>query len=90
LEEAALKIICTEQPEVAWKLLESLLPNQHLTTSGTHKPSDVGQLIYTMHPTAAYDLAQIGLNNDQIEVYLSMLWKLAKVNGDSYPPKMRA
>jgi formate dehydrogenase maturation protein FdhE len=51
---------------------------------------DVGQLIYTMHPTAAYDLAQIGLNNDQIEVYLSMLWKLAKVNGDSYPPKMRA
>jgi hypothetical protein len=34
---------------------------------------DVGQLIYTMHPTAAYDPAQIGLNNDQIEVYLSML-----------------
>jgi hypothetical protein len=34
---------------------------------------DVGQLIYTMHPTAAYDLAQIDLNNDQIEVYLSML-----------------
>jgi hypothetical protein len=73
-------------------LLESLLPNQHLTTSGTHKPNlktdaylgelgflepvdslflplevenhspmttqlseicDVGQLIYTMHPTAA-------------------------------------
>jgi hypothetical protein len=24
--QAALKIICTEQPEVAWKLLESLLP----------------------------------------------------------------
>jgi hypothetical protein len=31
--QAALKIICTEQPEVAWKLLESLLPNQHLTTT---------------------------------------------------------
>lgn len=37
--QAALKIICAEQPEVAWKLLESLLPNQHSTTSGTHKPS---------------------------------------------------
>lgn len=37
--QAALKTICAEQPEVAWKLLESLLLNQHLTTSGTHKPS---------------------------------------------------
>lgn len=37
--QTALMIICTEQPEVAWKLLESLLPNQYSTTSGTHKPS---------------------------------------------------
>lgn len=36
--QAALKTICAEQPEVAWRLLESLLPNQHSTTSGTHKP----------------------------------------------------
>ncbi|MEY8198390.1 MAG: hypothetical protein RPS47_04055 [Colwellia sp.] len=36
--QAALKTICAEQPEVAWKLLENLLPNQHSTTSGTHKP----------------------------------------------------
>lgn len=36
--QAALKTICTEQPVVGWKLLESLLPNQHLTTSGIHKP----------------------------------------------------
>ena len=36
--QAALKTICVEQPEVAWKLLESLLPNQRSTTSGTHKP----------------------------------------------------
>ncbi|HIF9060190.1 TPA: hypothetical protein ACX6MH_000337 [Photobacterium damselae] len=36
--QAALKTICNEQPEVAWKLLESLLPNQHTTTMGTHKP----------------------------------------------------
>jgi hypothetical protein len=28
-----------EKPEEAWKLLESLLPNQHSTTFGTHKPS---------------------------------------------------
>jgi len=37
--QAALKTICIEQPEVAWTLLESLLPNQRSTTSGTHKPS---------------------------------------------------
>jgi len=37
--QAALKTICAEQPAEAWKLLESLLPNQHSTTSGTHKPS---------------------------------------------------
>jgi hypothetical protein len=37
--QAALKTICKEQPEVAWKLLESLLPNKHSTTSGTHQPS---------------------------------------------------
>ena len=36
--QAALNSICAEQPEVAWKLLESLLPNQHTLTSGTHKP----------------------------------------------------
>ena len=37
--QAALKTICAEQPEVGWKLLESLLPNQRTTTSGTHKPN---------------------------------------------------
>ncbi len=37
--QAVLKTICVEQPKVAWRLLESLLPNQHTTTSGTHKPS---------------------------------------------------
>ncbi|AVI65858.1 hypothetical protein CKQ84_08155 [Shewanella sp. WE21] len=36
--QVALRTICAEQPEVAWKLLESLLPSQHSTTSGTHKP----------------------------------------------------
>lgn len=36
--KAVLKTIRAEQPEVAWKLLQSLLPNQHSTTSGTHKP----------------------------------------------------
>lgn len=36
--QVALRTICAEQPEVAWKLLESLLPSKHSTTSGTHKP----------------------------------------------------
>lgn len=37
--QATLKTICVEQPEVAWKLLESLLPGQQSSSSGTHKPS---------------------------------------------------
>jgi hypothetical protein len=37
--QVALKTICAEQPEVAWKFLESLLPGQHLSTTGTHKPN---------------------------------------------------
>lgn len=36
--QVALKTICAEQPDVGWKLLESLLPSQHSTTTGTHKP----------------------------------------------------
>jgi len=36
--QAALKTICVEQPEVAWNLLLSLLPNKQRTTSGTHNP----------------------------------------------------
>lgn len=36
--QAALKTICAEQPEVGWKLLKSLLPNQHSMTFGTYKP----------------------------------------------------
>jgi len=37
--QAAIKTICVEQPEVGWKLLESLLPGQRSMTSGTHKPN---------------------------------------------------
>jgi len=37
--QIALNIVCAEQPEVAWELLESLLPSQHSTTSGTHQPN---------------------------------------------------
>lgn len=36
--QAAIRTICIEQPEVGWKLLESLLPNQLTTTSGSYKP----------------------------------------------------
>jgi len=36
--QVALRTVCSEQPEVGWKLLESLLPNQHTMTSGTYKP----------------------------------------------------
>jgi hypothetical protein len=70
-----------DQPEFDAALLPALLDKPNHKLAENHSPMttqlseicDVGQLIYTMHPTAAYDLAQIDLNNDQIEVYLSML-----------------
>ena len=36
---AALQTLRNEVPEVAWKLLLSLLPNQHQVSFGSHKPS---------------------------------------------------
>ena len=36
--KAALKTLQKEVPAVAWKLLLTLLPNQHQTSTGTHKP----------------------------------------------------
>jgi hypothetical protein len=35
---ASIKAIRTDFPDVAWKVLLSLLPNQHQTSSGIHKP----------------------------------------------------
>ncbi len=37
--KVALQTLQKEVPVVAWKLLLSLLPNQHQASSGTHKPS---------------------------------------------------
>ena len=37
--KVALKTLQREVPAVAWELLLTLLPNQHQTSSGTHKPS---------------------------------------------------
>lgn len=34
----AVQTLCKEVPEVAWKLLISLLPNQHQVSTGSHKP----------------------------------------------------
>lgn len=34
----SIKAIRTDFPDIAWKVLLSLLPNQHQTSSGTHKP----------------------------------------------------
>jgi hypothetical protein len=35
---AAMKAIKSDFPDIAWKVLISLLPNQHQTSSGAHKP----------------------------------------------------
>jgi hypothetical protein len=37
--KVAVQTILTEQPDIAWNLIIQLLPNQHQTTSGSHKPS---------------------------------------------------
>lgn len=36
--QVAIKTVCREQPVVGWALLLSLLPDQHSTSTGTHKP----------------------------------------------------
>src|SRR5690554_2949459 len=36
--KVAVQTVLSEWPDVGWNLLLSLLPNQHQTTSGTHKP----------------------------------------------------
>ena len=37
--KTAVETLISEQPDVAWKLLLSLLPGSHQTSSGSHKPS---------------------------------------------------
>lgn len=37
--KVAVETVIREWPDVGWNLLLSLLPNQHQTTSGTHKPT---------------------------------------------------
>lgn len=37
--EVAVQTLCKEWPEIAWKLIISLLPNQHQMSTGSHKPS---------------------------------------------------
>jgi len=36
--KVAVKTLCKEWPEIAWKLIISLLPNQHQTSMGSHRP----------------------------------------------------
>ncbi|WP_051038710.1 hypothetical protein [Chamaesiphon minutus] len=38
-QKIVVKTLCQEFPEVAWQLLLGLLPNQHQTSMGSHKPS---------------------------------------------------
>lgn len=36
--KVAVQTLCKEWPDIAWKLIISLLPNQHKTSTGSHKP----------------------------------------------------
>lgn len=38
VRHAAVRVVAKRQPQVAWKLVLSLLPETHSITSGTHKP----------------------------------------------------
>jgi len=37
--KVAVRTLINEWPDIAWKLIVQLLPGQHLTSSGSHKPS---------------------------------------------------
>ena len=37
--KVAVQTLCKERPEIGWKLIISLLPNQHQISTGSHKPS---------------------------------------------------
>ncbi len=37
--KVAVQTLCREWPKTGWKLIISLLPNQHQTSTGSHKPS---------------------------------------------------
>ena len=37
--KVAVQTLCKQSPEIAWKLVISLLPNQHQLSTGSHKPS---------------------------------------------------
>lgn len=70
--KAAVRVMCREWPDVAWKLLISLLPNQHQMSSGCYKPK--------WRNTIPADWEK-GVTNreyyDQVEAYSEMTLDLA-------------
>ena len=73
-QKVVVKTLCKDFPEVAWKLLIGLLPNQHQTSMGSHKPSwrysipeDFGKVNYQEYWTQVSfyaDLSVVEAGND--------------------------
>ena len=51
---ACLRAVQHDHPDIAWRVLMRLLPNQHQTTSGTHKPSWFMQVPDDWTPTVTH------------------------------------
>ncbi|NOY15604.1 MAG: hypothetical protein GXP23_01490 [Gammaproteobacteria bacterium] len=71
--QSSVKALLNEQPEVAWKLLVSLLPHSHGVTSGCHRPS--------WRDLIPRDCKEVVTNKeyfDQVTMYSEMAVTLAK------------
>ncbi|MEJ1383063.1 MAG: hypothetical protein RPV21_01625 [Candidatus Sedimenticola sp. (ex Thyasira tokunagai)] len=70
---ACLTAIVDEYPDVAWRVLIKLLPSQHQTSSGTHKPSWFMDISKDWKPTVTNLEYQ-----EQVTHYAELAFELAK------------
>ncbi|PLY00381.1 MAG: hypothetical protein C0622_08920 [Desulfuromonas sp.] len=75
--KVTVQTLVNESPDIAWKLLVSLLPNQHQTTSGSHKPT-WRQFI----PTDWEDGVTKGEYREQVSFYAELAVNLASQHID--------
>jgi hypothetical protein len=74
---ASIKAIKTDFPDVAWKVLLSLLPNQHQTSFGAHKPRWRNSLPKDWKPEVTNKEYQ-----DQVTAYAEIAVEMARNNLD--------
>lgn len=91
-KRVAIETLFNEQPDVAWSLLMTILPNSHQTTSGSHKPvwreiipddwsSGVTNKEY-WEQTSIYTELAVSIANQSVSKLVEMIDRL----GDLSPP----